>query len=296
MEPSVFYSKVFTVGSGVTVTPVISTIGDFNNNLVNKLITLEDIQFSSSELGKTWADPGATSNRYVEDLLGYKVIVRTSNYANFANSALPSYRGRVTALLTKYNSDYQLTVRDLTDVRMTKPRFNFALSQDFNSASLGSPITVNGWKTIVLDGTRTWLGKSYTPSGGATQYFAEMNPNNSGEVKNTAWLISSQVNVAGLSGATLFFQTAYSNWAGDATLEAFISTNFDGTDVVAATWTPISGAQLVQQADAANAWINSGNIDLSQYNSNIYIGFKYTSNGGVGATAFRVDNVKIFSN
>lgn len=293
VDPAVFYSKVFTIGSNETITPIKTTIGGFSNDLVNKLITIEDVQFTSTELGKAWADPTATANRYIEDLFGSKTIVRTSNYANFANTILPSYRGTITALLTKYNSDYQLIIRDLGDIRMIKPRFNFILSQDFNSVSLGSPIEIGGWKNIVSAGTRNWLGMSSSING-TTHYYAEINPNNSGEANNVAWLVSPQVNLAGIASKTLFFQTAFNNWAGNGTLEAFISTNFNGTDVAAATWTPIQGVHIAQQADGATNWVNSGNIDLSQYNSNIYIGFKYTSAGGNSATAFRVDNVKIY--
>lgn len=295
LAASDFYSKFFIVGSGNAVTPVAVSVANLSDALIGKLILIDNVQFINSDLGKAWTDPGATSNRYLEDLTGNRLIVRSSSFANFANNLLPNGNGEISAILTKYDSDYQLTLRSLSDVKFNKSRFKFALAQDFSSAALGSPITNGGWQTIASAGTRVWLGKSSTLNG-VVQYYAEMNPNNSSEASNVAWLISPQVNLAGLTGKVLFFQTAYNNWVSGATLEALISTNFDGTNVAAANWVPLADALIVKQTDAANTWINSGNIDLTQYTGNIYIGFRYTSTGGGSATAFRVDNVKIISN
>lgn len=290
LDQNTFYSKVFTIGTGFTVAPISTTIDALDNNMINKLITLKDVQFGDSDLGKSWAEPSATTNRNIESIMGNKVIVRTSNFASFALTRLPSGSGNITAILTKYNSDYQLAVRDLTDVRLIKPRFSFVLSQGFSSATVGLPISVDGWKTIATAGTKSWLAKSYS---GDT--YAEMNPYNSGEASNIAWLVSPQVNLAGITNPTLIFQTEYNYWFSLSTLQAYISTDFDGTNVNGATWTQLTGARIVQQADGTNKWVSSGSIDLSQYTGNIRIGFKYSSSGGTSATAYRVDNVKIFS-
>lgn len=294
LDANLFYPRIFIVEAGVPVVPIATTIAALNDNLLHMLISLDDVQFIDSDLGKPWAESSAYTNRTLTDIytnkpLENRLIVYTSNYADFTNNILPSGRGKFTAILTKFNSNYQLIVRDLTDIRLIKPRFNFILSQDFSLASLGSAITVGGWQTMSLSGTKLWTAKI---TSGNT--YAEMNTNNSGEPSNIGWLISPRVNLAGYTSKTLVFQTAFNNWATESNLEAFISTNFDGTNVNSATWTPISGAHIVQQAEGANTWISSGNIDLNQYSGNIYIGFKYTSTGGVNATAFRVDNIKIY--
>jgi hypothetical protein len=290
LDQSTFYSKVFTIGTGFTVAPISTTADALNDNMINKLITLRDVQFGSSDLGKSWSEPSATTNRTLENISGNKVIVRTSNFASFALTSLPSGSGNVTAVLTKYSSDYQLAVRDLTDVRLIKPRFTFVLSQDFNAATINLPIAVDGWKTIATAGTKLWSAKAYS---GDT--YAEMNPYNSGEASNIAWLISPKVNLAGVANPTLIFQTEYNYWYSLSAMQAYISTDFDGTNVNGATWTQLTGARIALQADGTNKWISSGSIDLSLYTGNIYIGFKYSCSGGTSATAYRVDNVKIFS-
>ena len=115
-----FYQKVFVVGSGFEVTPI--PVASTNlADLVGKLVTISDVQYIDSELGKTYAESSIT-NRHVEDALGRTAIVRTSNYADFAGITLPSNRGSITAVLSKYYNDYQLYIRDLSDVWMTQPR------------------------------------------------------------------------------------------------------------------------------------------------------------------------------
>jgi len=293
LDPNTFYSKIFVTGHNESVTPIMTSIKSINDDMLYKVITLEDVQIITSDLGKTWSDPFATSNRYVEDFYGNKLLIRTSSYATFANIILPPFRGNFSAVLTKYFNDYQLLVRDLNDIDLKNPRYSMILSQDFNSASLGSTITIGGWKSKYTSGTKNWICMSSVVNG-TTQYYAELNANNSGETNNVSWLVSPQVDLTGKESPKLFFQTAFNNWAGNGTLQVFISTNYNGTDVDAATWTAIPNATIATQSDGATNWVESGMIDLSQYNSTVYLGFKYTSAGGGSATTYRIDNVKIF--
>lgn len=294
LDASTFYTHVFITGAGITVAPVVTTIGEINDNMINKLITLKDVQFIDSEMGKTYTEPNTTTNRNLENIIGSKIIVRSSSFANFANTTLPYGSGNVTAILTKYSSDYQLAIRDLGDVRLIKPRFSYIFTEGFTTATVGNAISVNGWKTVAEAGTKVFMAKQYS---GDT--YAEMNPYNSGEASNIAWLISPAVNITGVTNPTLIFQTEYAYWASVTSYSAYISTDYNGgsniSDITSATWTPLSSARLVQQSDGANKWIGSGLVDLSTYTGNVYIAFKYISSGGTNATAFRVDNMKIFS-
>lgn len=117
-----FSKCVYTIGTGIEVTPVETSISSLNDNLLGKIVTLSGVQFVKSELGKTFAE-AATTNRSIEYVNGGSVIVRTSAYADFASKMLPQGSGKITAVLSKFNSDYQLYIRTYDEVQMQNPRF-----------------------------------------------------------------------------------------------------------------------------------------------------------------------------
>lgn len=285
-----FYQKVFIISCGNPISVVSTSLSELNSSMIGRVITLSGMQFTDSELGKTYAESTAATNRFLEDAAGNTIIVRTSNYANFAGVELPLGRGQITAVLTKYNSDYQLAIRKVGDVRLIQPRLtkNYLLNQNFALATVNSPISIDGWKTIATSGTKVWNAKQY---GG--NVYAEMNPYQSGEASNVAWLISPKVTLPSGSNVILKFDTQYNYWA-NATLEVYVLTNFDGTNPASATQTKLTDAYVVQQADGTNRWVSSGGVSLGSFSGDVYIGFKYTGSNSM-STAYRVDNVMLYA-
>jgi len=298
MTAADFYKHVYVIESGLTVDPIATTITDLKNDpsLIGKLIKLSDIQFTESDLGKTWADASATTNRTLVDANGNSILVRTSNFADFAQNTLPSGTGTMVAVLSKYNSDYQLYVRNLGDVDMdANPRIiTTLLNEGFGTATLSSPITINGWKDIATAGTKTWLAKEY-PTGSGAKY-AEASAFSSGQASNVMWLISPAINLTAGGVNYLSFDTEYAYWAAGTTLQAYVSTDFDGTNVAGATWTELTTAKIVSNSTSQNTWVNSGKVDLSAFSGNVYVAFKYTGSGTLSqTTTFRVDNVMVYN-
>lgn len=110
------------------VTPKLLTIPEINSipdNELYQLITIENVQFQSSELGNTWADGInlQSMNRNIIDKNGNTLIVRTSGYSSFAKDSLPKGSGSITGVLGKYNADYQIYVRSTDDAIFDKERF-----------------------------------------------------------------------------------------------------------------------------------------------------------------------------
>lgn len=96
----------------------------FSNHLQGQLIRLEGVQFAAAETGTTFADNVnlASQNRVLEDCFGNRIIVRTSGFANFAGSQVPSGRGSVVAVAARFGSDFQLYIRRLNEVQLTDSR------------------------------------------------------------------------------------------------------------------------------------------------------------------------------
>lgn len=106
------------------VTPRPISIGDFNQDLVGSLIRLDDVQFVAEDTARTYADAvnRFSANRTVEDCFGNRTIVRTSGFADFAGLSVSNGKGSLTAILSIYQGDYQLVLRDERDVQMDGPR------------------------------------------------------------------------------------------------------------------------------------------------------------------------------
>ena len=62
------------------------------------------------------------------------------------------------------------------------------------------------------------------------------------------------------------------------TVEVFVSTDFDGSDVLAATWDAVA-ATLPTQSNSWYDFIDSGLVDLSSYSGILHVGFKVTGSG-----------------
>lgn len=107
------------------IAPINTTISKLTDSNIYKLIRLDSIQFVPSDTASTWADgiTNTTANRILIDNKGKTIIVRTSGYATFAKNKLPKGSGTIIGILGKYNSDYQLYIRNLDDVKMNNPRF-----------------------------------------------------------------------------------------------------------------------------------------------------------------------------
>ena len=109
------------------VVPEVVRINELTDNLVGKLITINDVQFSAPD-NTTYATEAASTNRTIEDENGNTIILRNSNYATFALLPLPTGSGTVTGVLSLFvNSSsrtYQLLINDTTDVAFYNARFS----------------------------------------------------------------------------------------------------------------------------------------------------------------------------
>lgn len=96
-------------------TPKSVGIGELSMDMVSTLVKLENVHFET--VGQEFAPQGVSAtNRNIIDAAGNTLIIRTSSYANFATKKTPSGVGTVVGVLSVYQSDYQLTVRDTNDL------------------------------------------------------------------------------------------------------------------------------------------------------------------------------------
>lgn len=292
----VLHASCTTVTEDLLVRSI--TIADLvTDSNLNTLVELSDVQFTETAMGRHYYeetnDIGGATNWNLMDKYGNQVIFRTSSYADFSRSLVPSGSGKVRGVLTKFGSDYQLLARSEKDVMMTGARTVPFFSQDFQSVVDNTNLSLAGWANIVQSGTLFWKGGVYSGNG-----YAEFAISGTKVNSNIAWLISPKIDMDTHTNEILTFRTAQHHLDVDSplnTLEVYVSTNFDGLNVSQATWTPLV-VNLPKQATPWYQFVGSGGVDLSSYTGKINIAFKYIGSGKNLALdgAFQVDDVQIF--
>jgi len=114
------------------------TMAQVGDTYLNTLVEIDNVQFTDEAAGGTY-DSNRTddfdSSIFITD--GAKnLTIRTSRFANFAGRRVPTGKGKIRGVLTKYNTTYQIIMRTERDVNMTNERV------DYTPAIVGSNSTV----------------------------------------------------------------------------------------------------------------------------------------------------------
>lgn len=268
-----------------------------NDEKLNTLLELTDVQFTEEAIGRHYFEEsnnvGGATNWNLRDKTGNQIIFRTSSYASFADHIVPEGSGKVRGILTKFGSDYQLMVRSEKDLVMNGKRTVPFFSEDFQSVKNNVNFALPGWSNIVEKASKLWKSMLYAGNG-----YAEFNTTSTTAAENIAWLVTPKINMAGYKNSVLSFRSAQHDLKVDSplnSLEVYVSTNFDGSNVTKAKWTKLT-ANLPYLSTPARQFISSGGIDLSAYSGNIHIAFRYVGSGKDKTLngAFMVDDVRIF--
>lgn len=123
--PSNLFDKhIFKGVYGLTVLPKVVTISQLNNSYQNTLIELNDVEFSTTDAGKPYADATnkISKNLTLKNCSNGSLTVRTSGYASFASTPTPLGKGKFVGIYSVYNSTGQLLVRQPSDLSMDSTR------------------------------------------------------------------------------------------------------------------------------------------------------------------------------
>ncbi|RBA28958.1 choice-of-anchor J domain-containing protein [Flavobacterium tibetense] len=171
------------------------------------------------------------------------------------------------------------------------------LSEGFETSTTGSgstevPISIEGWLNFNTTSTRLWHARIFSSNKYAefSSFFSANGTN------DEAWLITPALDLTTTESELFSFDTKIRFWQG-AALTVFISEDYDGTQagLTTATWTELN--PILPVSGQEDVFLNSGNIDLSAYNSeNVRIAFKYTGSRAGVTTTYQLDNIKVFEN
>jgi hypothetical protein len=269
--PSTLITKyIVKANAGNPVVPIdVADIDDLNNSFQNRLIRLSNVEFSASDANQPFADAVNKSSvsRILKECDNDEIEVRSSGYANFAAKLTPKGKGSIIGVYTVYRTDKQLILRDGAETDMngikcdgSDPNALVLLEENFNAvtASNNAVLSLANWQNInEIGGNVFKVAKFGSVICTKADVFSISNGSSS-----TQWLISPAINLNASSAEKLSFTSAAGFDNGAATLQAFISTDYDGTS-----------------------------IDISSYSGTVYIAFKYVATAP--ATTYEIDDIKV---
>lgn len=287
--------------------PLQLNFSEVNTSHLGLYVQFNNVEFADNLEGKRYFDPVQDFDTLREmqactNDIGYSNFsLETSSFASFKDALLPFGNGTITGVITKTfdGSAIVLALNDLSGVTMTESRctplniedFDIVFKEDFESADDDTDLDFEGWTNFAQAGKVKWKERSSDGNG-----YAEFNPLGSGNASNIGWLITPGINKDSQAYTYLNFKAAQNEVrSASNTLEVMISTDFDGTNVLSATW-QLLDASLPSQSTPSNEFVDSGLIDLSSYEGILYIAFKVKGNGRTTSLsgAYLIDDIYIF--
>lgn len=283
--------SVFIKENLVEVTPQLITMNEINDDMLSRLIKLENVQIISDEACMVYATE-EESNRHIEDCDGNEIILRNSAFSNFKDQIMPGGNGTFVGILSKYNDDYQLKLRAPAELVMNGERCNgepttdcnalVYLFKDFEDEDLNS----GGWTTEAVVGTLAWEA-----SGFSGDNFAKMSNYNGANNLSEAWMISPAVDLTSATTVNFSFITKV-GYNGDP-ISVYVSTDYTSGSPTDATWTELNATLSAITGSWSPNWTSSGLIDLADYKTaNTRVAFKYIGQDDDGCT-WEVDDILI---
>ena len=243
---------------------VITSKNDIDESMYNRLVKLVGCHFEDGGTAN-YCDPGANTSRNIVMGDNTQIVLRTSNYAKFANELLPAGEGDIYGILTIYNTTPQLVIRSLADVRIAGGAGPSDVETIYSVDLSQNPFEGQGWSVHGDDG-----GWFYYTVG---QAFAVQNQ---AATAIESWLVSPAI--TGLNGYQNVFAEVddVAHPSANGIMEMYYSTSFNGSDIDINNWVRFNKLEALP--------------DEVTSHSNFRIAFRYRDADGAN---WRINSVRI---
>jgi hypothetical protein len=123
--PKPLFSKYISIlKDDEPIRPIQVGFKNLGDSLQGRLIQLNGVELSALDTGNSYADfrNKVGASKSLKFCTGGTVYLRTSGYADFAGTKLPSGNGTVIGIYSVYNAEKQLLLRDTNDILLTGKR------------------------------------------------------------------------------------------------------------------------------------------------------------------------------
>ena len=286
------------------------TLAQVADTYLNTLVEIDNVQFTDEAAGGTYdsnREDDYDSSIYITD--GAKTLtIRTSRFANFAGYKVPTGKGKIRGVLTKYNSTFQIIMRTERDANMPNPRV------DYTPALVGSnstvfPATVNetfesytsspsqtNFPNYINDaaiGSRYWEVKTFS-----SNKYIQMTSFGSGGANNTYLFVPVNMTTA----STFSFRSNMGFWNG-AVLKVYylLATDYTPGGIIdTSKMTNITSNFTIPTTPTSGygtSFTASGNYAIpATVSGNGYFVFEYAGNANAFpavTTTLQLDNITV---
>lgn len=176
------------------------------------------------------------------------------------------------------------TVWGCNDDTSLPPYTPLVYLEDFEDAEDGTILDTEGFTNAAETGATLWAEQLFADNGYA-EFLSETDGTSS------AWLITPAIDL-GSTKRTFHFQSAQHHLPQmGSSLEVFISSDYDNSDISSATWIPIQAITPTVYTEWYK-FISSGEISLEEYTGTIHIAFKATHT--TAGSSYQLDNLKVY--
>ena len=277
---------------------------------LNTFVSIENLQFSSDDLGSTYA--GEAYDRYTGKRLlencenGSSIWLQSSVFTDYRSMLVPVEKINIEGILTQdsYSGEFILIVNSLGDIseiegkRCDPDYFNcteavekgeeIIFYEDFDQLSSTRDLQPMGWLNLNLNfGNGKFKKRSRNEN-----VFLQISAYDSGESTMEVWLVSPPIDLDHSANEVLSFKTRATFDEGRI-LSVWISNDFD-MDMKNTTWKQLEARISRGSRDASNdRFEHSGAISLDCFEGEVRIGFQYTGSDPGRTTTYDIDNFLI---
>ena len=310
MNESIAKKNIFRNCESVEIAPkIIESPSAVTSDFIGMFIQLDNIQIAIDQTGSTFVNPNDDFDTHISMLNCFdfsSIMLETSSFSSFKNETVPQGNGSVKGILTRdYGDDFfVLRVNKVADFSFDGERCG-PTALDCSNTNIGGPnvvfyddfesyatntTNIAGWTNINMNGgNELYEIKSYD-----TKY-VQCSAYNCGETPLEVWLITPAINLDASTDEALTFKTKTGYNNGEA-LSVYVSTDYAG-DVNAASWMWVDATIANGPSNAYESeFTDSGSIDVSCLEGNLYVAFRYLGGAEGITTTFQIDDVKITGN
>jgi len=279
-----------------------------SDQYINTLVKVSNAQFSINDIypvNKAYIDyvggAGVDTDRGLEDGAGGSTTLRNSGFFSEGATLLPKGNGDITFVVSKYNSTWQMLIRNTKDVNFkgnridaTPPKGGTAIAylgaflEDFESYPT-TPTNLEVYPKYINDpllGNRYWQLKTF-----GTNKYIQLGANSG--TGNYVTYFAVPVDFTAASKFKFDVNVGFFN--GNA-LKVYYTTNYTPLgDISAATKVDITSAFTIPQTPTTGygTLAPAGTYDIpASVTGNGFILFEYTGNGSGVTTTIQLDNIQ----